>query len=314
MEKNKEENFISAVVYVHNEEKNITEFLTKINNELSQNFKKYEIICVDDASDDGSKQAIKEFADSMKNNILTIVSMSFYQGIELSMNAGIDISIGDYIYEFDNIKVDYPLDLIMDVYKEALKGNDIVSCSSTNKMRKSSALFYRIFNRYSKNKYKIKTETFRIISRRGINRVNAINKTIPYRKATYASCGLRYSNIEYKPTIEVEGRKINRELHEKRNDIALDTLMIFTNVGYKFSMIMSLVMLLCITFVAIYTICVFVSGSPIAGWTTIMLFLSVVFFGVFSLMTIMIKYLSIIVDLIFRKNKYMIEGIEKLTK
>ena len=35
MEKNKEENFISAVVYVHNEEKNITEFLTKINNELS---------------------------------------------------------------------------------------------------------------------------------------------------------------------------------------------------------------------------------------------------------------------------------------
>lgn len=314
MEENKEKNFISAVVYVHNDEEKIEEFLTKINQELSTHFKKYEIICVDDASTDNSKQKIKEFADNMKDNILTIISMSFYQGIELAMNAGVDIAIGDYVYEFDTIIVDYDTKLLMEVYEKALQGNDIVSSSAKKKMRKTSALFYFIFNHYSNNKYKIRTETFRIISRRAINRVNAMNKTIPYRKATYASCGLKYENMQYESSFANKNRKINKEIHEKRNDIALDTLMIFTDVGYKFSMIMSILMLLCVTFVAIYTIYVFVKQSPIEGWTTTMLFLSVVFFGVFSLMTIIIKYLSIIVDLIFRKNKYMIEGIEKLTK
>ena len=45
-----------------------------------------------------------------------------------------------------------------------------------------------------------------------------------------------------------------------------------------------------------------------------MLFLSVVFFSVFAILAVIIKYLSILVDLTFKKQKYMIESIEKLTK
>ena len=314
MEENKEKNFISAVVYVHNDENIIEEFLTKVNQKLKERFNKYEIICVDDASTDKSQEKIKNFANGMKDNILTIISMSFYQGIELSMNAGIDIAIGDYVYEFDNVLIDYDTQIIIDVYQKALQGNDIVSASSDAKMRKTSTIFYKIFNHYSNNKYKIRTETFRILSRRAINRVNAINKTIPYRKATYASCGLKYENIKYQSKQKEKFSKINKESKGKRNDIAIDTLMIFTNVFYKFSMIMSIIMLLSITIVAIYTIWVFVNKTAIEGWTTTMLFLAVSFFGVFALMTIILKYLSIIVELIFKKNRYLIESVEKITK
>ena len=314
MEENKEKNFISAVVYVHNDENIIEEFLTKVNQKLKERFNKYEIICVDDASTDKSQEKIKNFANGMKDNILTIISMSFYQGIELSMNAGIDIAIGDYVYEFDNVLIDYDTQIIIDVYQKALQGNDIVSASSDAKMRKTSTIFYKIFNHYSNNKYKIRTETFRILSRRAINRVNAINKTIPYRKATYASCGLKYENIKYQSKQKEKFSKINKESKGKRNDIAIDTLMIFTNVFYKFSMIMSIIMLLSITIVAIYTIWVFVNKTAIEGWTTTMLFLAVSFFGVFALLTIILKYLSIIVELIFKKNRYLIESIEKITK
>jgi len=314
MKENKEKNFISAVVYVHNDEQRIEEFLSNLNKKLSENFDKYEIICVDDNSTDKTVEKIKSFAEKMNDNILTIIHMSFYQGLELAMNAGIDIAIGDYVYEFDSIIVDYDTRILMDVYHKALQGNDIVSASPDKKMRSSSAIFYKIFNYYSNNKYKIQTEIFRILSRRAINRVNAINKTIPYRKATYASSGLKYENIKYQSIKESKIGKINKDLKEKRNDLAVDTLMIFTNVGYKFSMVMSIIMLLCITGVTIYTICMFVNKIAIEGWTTIMLFLSIAFFGLFSLITIVIKYLSIIVDLIFRKNRYMIEGIEKITK
>ena len=98
---NKEKNFISAVIYIHNNEKEIGNFLEKVNRKLSENFEKYEIICVDDHSTDNSVKEIKKVADNISGTIVSIINMSYYQGIELTMNAGVDLSIGDFVYEFD---------------------------------------------------------------------------------------------------------------------------------------------------------------------------------------------------------------------
>ena len=64
--------------------------------------------------------------------------------------------------------------------------------------------------------------------------------------------------------------------------------------------------------VGIYTVCIFVSKQPIEGWTTIMLFLSLAFFGIFAILTIIIKYLTLIINLIFKKTNYLVESIEKV--
>ena len=75
---------------------------------------------------------------------------------------------------------------------------------------------------------------------------------------------------------------------------------------------MSIFTLLVTLFVFIYTIVIFFSKNPVQGWTTTMLFLSFGFFGMFSLMTIAIKYLDVLVEMLFKKKNYLIEGIEKL--
>ncbi len=123
--------------------------------------------------------------------------MSLYQGREAAMNAGIDLSIGDFVYEFDNTLIDYDLKIITDIYEKSLEGYDIVNASPQNNTHKTSKLFYIIFNKFSNNQYKINTETFRIVSRRAINRINSINKNIPYRKAIYSNCGLKLYNVLY---------------------------------------------------------------------------------------------------------------------
>ena len=184
---NKEKNFISAVVYVNNNKKIIKEFLEKLNNVLNDNFLKYEIICVNDASTDNTIDEIKKVKINSENASLTIVNMSFYQGKELAMNAGVDISIGDFVYEFDSIMVDYDVDTIIKAYKKSLEGYDIVNVAPNKKSYKTSILFYKVFNKFSNNQYKISTETFRILSRRAINRIHSMHKTIPYRKAIYAN-------------------------------------------------------------------------------------------------------------------------------
>ena len=59
--------------------------------------------------------------------------------------------------------MDYSPDLIMKIYRRSLEGFDIVSVGRNSK-RKSSRLFYSVYNRFSKTAYKIRTESFRILS------------------------------------------------------------------------------------------------------------------------------------------------------
>ncbi|BBK78197.1 glycosyltransferase [Clostridium butyricum] len=308
---NKEKNFISAVIYVHNNEDEIQETIHKINDVLRINFEKYEIICVNDYSTDKSVDAIKEFGTNIEGAVVSILNMSYYQGLELSMGAGVDLAIGDFVFEFDSTYMDYNVSTIMEVYYKSLQGFDIVSAVPKKKMRKSSEFFYNLFNGYSNNPNKLETETFRILSRRAINRVHSMNKTIPYRKAIYANSGLNMNNLLYECTKKTNP---NREDNATRKNIAVESLILFTDIAYKIAIFMTFLMMIGILAVGIYTVVVFMKEQPVAGWTTTMLFLSVAFLGVFAIMAVIIKYLSIIVDLTFKKQKYMIESIEKITR
>ncbi len=310
---NKEKNFISVVIYVHNNENEITPFLKNISNTLENNFNKYEIICVNDASEDKTLLKIKDFSKSKMSNdgIINIINMSYYQGIELSMNAGVDLAIGDFVYEFDYILQDYNEKIILNTYYKSLEGYDIVSTNSKANKKVTSSIFYKIFNRYSNTKYKIQTEEFRILSRRAINRIHTISKNIPYRKVIYANCGLKMCYLEYKSS-KNNNSHYNKEVYKNKRETAINSLILFTNIGYRFSMTMSIIMVFMTILVACYTMIVFFKGLSIEGWTTIMLFLSFSFFGLFTIITIVIKYLEIIINLNFKKTNYIIESIDKV--
>lgn len=314
--KNREKNFVSAVVYVRNNEKTIKDFLENINALFSENFEKYEIICVNDASEDNSVAKVKEAAALMEKVNVSIVSMSFYQGIEAAMLAGIDIAIGDFVYEFDNAYIDFDLDMIMQIYYKSLEGFDIVSAAADRKQKFSSELFYSIFNKYTNYQYELRTESFRVLSRRAINRASSLNKTMPYRKAVYANCGLKYTTLTYAGLPVSNGEAVHMDKKEKirRRNLAVDSLILFTDVAYRFSTGMTILMMCITVLMAAYTVFIFVTGNPTAGWTTTLAFLSLAFFGLFGILTVVIKYLSILVNLVFKKQKYTFESIEKLTK
>ena len=57
----------------------------------------------------------------------------------------------------------------------------------------------RQFSRFSRSAYPLGTDAFCLLSRRAINRVHAMSRTIPYRKALYASCGLKLQRVTYQP-------------------------------------------------------------------------------------------------------------------
>ena len=305
----KEKNFVSAVVYVHDKEKDIAKFIDRLYKQLEDNFLKFEIICVNDSSSDDSIAILKKKADSLSKGVISIINMSFYQGLELSMNAGVDLSIGDFVFEFDSVASETPVEKLMDVYYQSLKGYDIVSISPKQTAGMESKLFYDIFNACSNKNYSINTESYHIISRRAINRCQSLSKTIPYRKAVYADCGLKIANI--KADFKMNSAETDRN---KRIDTAIDALILFTSAATKMNLyIMALFMLACVAVVA-YVVYIYISGNPVSGWTTTMLFMSFGFLSIFVVLSIMMKYMSVIIDLIFKNKTYITESIEKLSK
>lgn len=310
---NKEKNFVSAVIYVRNNENEITKFLDYINSVLDTNFEKYEIICVNDSSTDKTVDKIKTFSKSLSGTIVSVLNMSYYHGVELSMNAGIDLSIGDFVYEFDSVYMDYPKELMFQIYKKSLEGFDIVKAVPNKKNRFSSKIFYSLFNTHSTSPYKLATETFQILSRRAINRIQNVNNEILYRKAVYASCGLSQTEVSYTPLSKTLEKK-TEESEKYRKKLATDSLILFTDIAYRFSIAMSFIMMIATALIGIYALVIFFGQNPVAGWTTTILFLAFGFFCVFSIMTIIIKYLSLLVELNFKKQNYVIESIEKITR
>ena len=306
-----EKNFISAVIYVHNSSERIEEFLGGVMRTLEQNFEHSEIICVNDCSDDDSVGIVKRIASKQKAVSVTVLNMSYFHGVEAAMNAGVDLAIGDFVFEFDAAMPDFDRQEIMNVYNKSLEGFDIVSASPDKGQRMSSGLFYAVFNRYTDFAYKIYTERFRVLSRRAVNRISAMSRSVPYRKAAYANCGLKTANIKYKVTNEFDFKEDRRE-RKYRRTLAVDSIIMFTELGYRFSVTMTMIMMLIAVSVALYSAVVYIFSTPVAGWTTTILFMSFAFFGLFGILTIMIKYLQILVDLVFRRKKYSFESIEKI--
>lgn len=308
---NKEKNFMSAVLYVHNDEALIAEFLQAVMRVLEDNFEHSEIICVNDYSHDSSVDIVRKISKQAKSTTITVLNMSHFHGIEAAMNAGVDLAIGDFVLEFDTCVPDFAATEIMRVYQRSLEGYDIVSASPDKKQRFTSKLFYKVFNRFTDYPYQLGTERFRVLSRRVINRISSMNKTVPYRKAVYANCGLKTANIRYQAT-GVHGTKKDESERRYRTDLAINSMILFTGLGYQFSVTMTILMMLVAVAVAVYSAVVYLFSTPVAGWTTTIFFMSFAFFGLFGILTIIIKYLQILVDLVFRRRKYSFESIEKM--
>lgn len=311
----KEKNFVSCVVYLHNDGAVVKEFMADICGVMKDNFEKFEVVCVNDGCTDDTIEQLHSFLEEGQYaRSVSLINLSFYQGVETAMNAGSDLAVGDFIFEFDRCIPDFDPALIMQVYERALEGYDVVAASPKKGVALTSRIFYGLYNWSTKNRYRIRQERFRVVSRRAVNRVNQMNVYVPYRKVMYMNCGLKTDTIVYENK-NVERKNRNREERGKRSGLAVDTLVIFTDVLEKFSMMVSVVLLgfLLIMFGwIIYS--VFSEVRPVEGWLSLMALMSFGFFMLSVLMTLIFKYLSIILNMSFKKQRYVIEGVEKLTK
>ncbi len=168
---------ISIIIPVYNEEDNIEllyEKLKKVFLSLKEKYN-FEIIFIDDGSNDGSYKVIKKIAE--KDERVKCVGLSRNFGKEIAISAGIFYSSGDAAVIMDG-DLQHPPELISEFLKKWKEGFDIVigikkNVGKTNFIRRiSSLIFYKIMQIISETEIVSGETDFRLIDRKIIKEFN----------------------------------------------------------------------------------------------------------------------------------------------
>ena len=129
---------LSVVIPVYNENSLIEELVKRVKENLKLITDDYEIIIVDDGSQDRTWELIK-FESEAENRVKGLkFSRNF--GHHYAITAGLHRSNGEWVVVMDGDLQDRP-EVISDLYKKAQEGYDVVFVSRQNRPEK---IYYRI--------------------------------------------------------------------------------------------------------------------------------------------------------------------------
>jgi hypothetical protein len=301
MIRNLEQNYISVVLVVNEENKEIITKIQNINKILKNNFKNSEIVIVDNTSKNSSLESLNTL--DFKH---TEIKLPIKHRTQQALNAGTAIAIGDYILEIEDISFDIDYNKIMEMYKKSQDGYDFVFLTP-KKLRKSSKIFYNILNKYFKNSFNedISSSVMTLSSRRGQNKVAEVGKRIINRNVAYVLSGLKSSSI-----VVDMNYKNNRGLSENLM-LMFDTLIYYTDAIMLFTQRLAFVFFALFGLGVIYSLITRIVRETVEGWASLFIVLSLGFFGIFLILSIIIRYLHHILQNSLNSKDYIYRSVNK---
>lgn len=307
----KEKNFVSLVIATSPTRQSTRAAVSELRSFFSSNFENFEILLVNNGLGEDLADYIKEdFKEGAGN--LVIIDLPWKHHQELAMLAGTDMAIGDFIYEIDCPERDWDLEILMQVYRKALEGYDIVAAVPKRPLNLMSRFFYMLLNKVSYLNLDLTTEEFRIVSRRALNSVLSAKENVRYRKALYKSSGYPTAIVPYEPI--KKGFEMQEPSFFERLGLAFDVLISFSNIGARLALIFSALFILMSISIGIYALNSYIFRSTIAsGWTTLSLFLSAGFSGIFLILGLLGKYLSILLVEVQNRTPYRVSAVKRIS-
>jgi glycosyltransferase involved in cell wall biosynthesis len=297
----KEDAFVSVVMVVKDDERIIENQIRKILYLLDNNFNNYEIIVVDNNSKDSTLKIIQNLGIR-----LTTIELSRKHNLQDAFNAGIDATVGDFIFEIRNINTIDKFDIFYDLYRKSSEGNDFVFYTSkTTKL--SSKIYYRIINDYFKEKISSKIFSPLVIlsSRRGQNKIFESGNVIINRELSYLLTGLNSiiisGDIKYKETKNTP----------EKIDLFINTLIYYTNIIPNVASFITVFFSFASIVFFIFSIAAYFLIKTVDGWASTNAFIAFSFSGVFLMMAIVLKYLSNIINISKKTKSYSYKSINK---
>lgn len=295
---------ISVVAPVYNEEQCIKDYVEQTIRVLDNNYLNYELILVDDGSQDNTIKIVEKMLREIRN--IRLISLSRNYGREVAMSAGLDSSIGDYVVIMDSDLQDSP-HVIPKLINKAIDGYDVVYASRTIRKGESflkkmlSKQFYKIVSNMTGFKIPEDAGDFRVFNRKVVNSIGQLKESNRYMKMLYAYVGFKVSSIPFEREIRYAGKTKYKYSH--LFNASLDAIISFSNKPLRLLSIFSITLSFLLFFFVIgITIYKFnYSESIVEGWSSTIVFISLMFSILFIFLSIISEYISRI--LVESKNR-----------
>ena len=241
-----------------------------------------ELILVNDGSRDGSWRLINQLA--LGEPRLVGVNLSRNHGQQLAVSAGLRLARGERVLIIDADLQDPP-ELLSDMMARMDAGYDVVvgrrrSRAGESRFKRAAAdLFYRLLRSSAEVRIPRDVGDFRLMSRRIVDRLNAMPEQDRFLRGMIPWLGGRQSEILYDRDARragVTAYSLPRMIH-----LALDGMTSFSTAPLRAAVVLAGVGIALGASIAVYALAGFVLGRPERGWTSLALIM--VFFGVSQL-------------------------------
>jgi len=191
---------VSIVFSFRNEEKNLKELVSRVDATFKkvENYK-YELLFVNDDSNDDSEKILEELQESHK---IKIINMSRTFGVGPCVLAGFKHSSGDCIVYLDSDLQDPP-ELIPKLLDEFEQGHDVVHTVREKRLGESGVklfftkLAYKTINKLSEIDLPIEAGDFKLISKRVLEKILSQKEFRPYVRGLSVWVGFKQSFVYY---------------------------------------------------------------------------------------------------------------------
>ncbi|OGK15062.1 hypothetical protein A3H80_00865 [Candidatus Roizmanbacteria bacterium RIFCSPLOWO2_02_FULL_37_19] len=304
----KKDFLLSVVIPVFNEEGNINTLLKELIPIVSTY--EYEIIFVNDGSQDKTEEEIKVFAQENKN--IKLISFTRNFGHQTALTCGYQYTKGDCVVTIDADLQDPP-ELIHEMVKKWEKGFKIVYAK--RKMREESLFktltadfFYNVINMLSQTPIPRNVGDFRLIDKHVVELLNHMPERFRFLRGMVAWGGFPSTYVYFD-----RKKRLTGETHyplSKMIGFALNGIVSFSTrplrIAIYVGILASIIGIVGIIY-AIYRRLFLPSAYWVPGWTAT--FVAIMFFGGVQLITIGIigEYIGKIYSEIQGRPQYLVK-------
>ncbi len=287
---------LSIVVSCYNEELALRQFYAETAKVLKSLTWDYELIFVNDGSQDGSLAVLTELAASDRN--VRVINFSRNFGHEAAMIAGIDYSSGDGIVCMD-ADLQHPPECLPGIVARFEEGYDVVSMVRTKNTSAgwfknfSSAAFYCLINVLSDVKFEPNASDFFAVSARAARVLKtSYREKVRFLRGYVQNIGFKRTTMEYEAADRVAGE--SKYSIRKLITFSLNTIMCFSNLPLKlgiyaggFAGLLGIIMM-------IYTIYSWARVGTPSGYATTIVLICFMFAILFLIVGIIGNYIAIL--------------------
>ena len=272
----------------------------------------YEIVLVEDCSPDNSRDIIREICAQDSHVKGVFLSRNF--GQQYALNAGFDLTKGDYVVTLD-CDLQNPPAQIKDLYEKIQEGYDIVFASRQNRpdnffMTQGSHLFNKLMGFLTDTKQDESLAEFAIYRRKVIEAMAQMGDYRRYYPLMNQWVGFKTAKILVNHDERTDGKESSYSMR-KRINLAITTAVAFSTKSLRlivyFGFVITFIAILLALFLVIKTL---ITGIDVSGWVT--LFVSMWFIAgiLVTVIGIVAVYIGSIFDEVKRRPSYIID--EKL--